>query len=75
MKKPIQLNKFYKNEDKFGIMGDNFIFKLIVCYDKSQVISLPLEAYFEDVSIILTSQVQTYFYANQDFTVSFKDFW
>ena len=69
-----QLDKLYKNEDKFGGTGDNFTFKLSIFHDKCQLVGLPPDAYLEGASIMLTGQAQTHFYANRESIVSFKDF-
>ena len=69
-----QLDKLYKNEDKFGGTGDNFTFKLSIFYDKCQLVGLPPDAYLEGASVMLTGQAQTHFYANRESIVSFDDF-
>ena len=69
-----QLDKLYKNEDKFGGTGDNFAFKLSIFYDKCQLVGLPSDAYLEGASVMLTGQAQTHFYANRESIVSFDDF-
>ena len=73
-KKLTQLNKLYKNEDKFGRTGDNFTFKPSIFYDKCQLVGLPPDAYLEGASVMLTGQAQTHFYANRESIVSFDDF-
>ena len=60
-KKLIQLDKLYKNKDKFSRTRDNFTFKLSIFYDKCQLVGLLLDAYLEGASIILTGQAQTHF--------------
>ena len=74
MKKLIQLDKLYKNKDKFGGTGDNFAFKLNIFYDKCQLVGLLSDAYLEGASVMLTGQAKTHFYANRESIVSFDDF-
>lgn len=73
-KELIQLDKLYKNEDKFSRTEDNFTFKLSIFYDKCQLVGLLLDTYFEGVSVLLTGQAQTHFYTNCKSIVSFDDF-
>ncbi len=47
-----QLDKLYKNEDKFGGTGDNFTFKLSVFYDKCQLVGLSSNAYLGGASVM-----------------------
>ena len=70
-----QLNKLYKNKDKFGGTRDNFIFKLSIFYNKCQFISLSLDAYREGASIILRNQAQTHFYTNHESIILFDEFY
>lgn len=49
---------------KFDGKENDFIFELSKFYDKCQHIGLLSNVYLEDAFFILTSQVQTYFYAN-----------
>lgn len=56
-KKLVQLDKLYKNEDKFSGIGDNFIFKLSIFYNKYQFIGLFSEVYLESIKVILIDQV------------------
>lgn len=70
----IQLNKLYKNEKQFNKTKNNFLFKPSVFYNKYQLIGLLLNAYYKNTSVILTNEVQTYFYANCNFIISFKNF-
>lgn len=55
-------------------MGDNFIFKLNIFYNKCQLITVPSNAYLEDVSVIFTEYAQTHFYANRESNLLFNDF-
>ena len=69
-----QLDKLYKNDDKFGGTGDNFTFRLSVFYDKCQLVGLPLNAYLESASVMLTGQAKTHLYANRDSIITLDDF-
>lgn len=51
------------------------MFKPSIFYDKYQFVGLPSNIYLENNFVILTSPIQTYFYANCDFIISFKDFY
>ena len=68
------LDKLYKIKDKFGETKDNFMFKLSIFHNKYQLVDLSSDAYLESASVILTSQAQTYFYANHDSITSVEDF-
>ncbi len=69
-----QLDKLYKNEDKFDGNGDNFTIELSVFYNKCQLVGLLSNAYFESASNMLTGKAQTHFHSNRDSTMSFDDF-
>jgi hypothetical protein len=69
-----QLNKIYKKKDKFSGIGDNFSFKLIIFYDKCELVELLSNAYIQKTSIMLSDQAQNHYYANRETTVSFDDF-
>lgn len=60
--------------DKFVGIKDNFIFKLSIFYNKYQLVALILDAYLENISIILIGQANTHFYSNWKFIVLFNDF-
>lgn len=64
----------YKNKNKLDTIEDNFTFKLNIFDKKCSFIILPLDIYFEIFFIIFKTQAQIYFYINQDFILSFKDF-
>ncbi len=44
-KKPIILDKIYKDDKKFGGMGDNFNFKVLIFLDKYKQIGLLADSY------------------------------
>jgi hypothetical protein len=68
------LNKLYKNEEKFENTEDNFDFKLIIYLDKCKYADLSEHAYEKDVSLMLTNETLTYYYANRDNFITFNDF-
>lgn len=68
------LDKFYKKKDKFSDTGDNFNFKVTIFYDKCKQVRLPLNVYIYGASIMLSSQAQTYCYANCYNTSTFDRF-
>ena len=50
------LDKIYKDDDKFGGIGDNFRFKVTIFLDKCRRVGLPEDAYIQDTSIMLSGQ-------------------
>lgn len=62
-----------KTKAKFGMLEDNFTSKLIIFYDKYQLVGLFQDAYLKDTFPILTDQVQIYFYANFESSISFNN--
>lgn len=44
-KEPIMLDKIYKDDDKFGGMGDNFSYKVTIFFDKCRQVCFPKDAY------------------------------
>ncbi len=73
-KKLSALNKLYKNEEKFENTEDNFDFKLTIYLDKCKFADLSEHAYEKDVSLMLTSETLTYYYANRANFITFNDF-
>lgn len=69
------MDNLYKNRNKFDVIKNNFTFKLNVFYNKYLFIYLLLDIYFQAIFIMLTSQIQIYFYANYDFIILFKYFY
>ena len=62
--KLIMLDKFYKDDDKFGDMGNNFSFKVTFFLNKYRHVGLPKDVYIQGASIMLSDQAQMYYYAN-----------
>lgn len=50
------------------------MFKLNIFYDKCKFIGLFSDIYLKSVFVTLMSQAHTYFYANYNFIILFKDF-
>ena len=69
-----QLDKTYREEEKFGGTGDNFSFKTNIFYDKCRRAGVPPTAYMEAASIMLTGQAQSHYYANGGTTASWEEF-
>ena len=67
-------NQIYKDEDKFSGIGDNFIFKVTIFYDKCSWVGLLPNTYIHGASIMLSGQVQTYYYANHGNASTFDQF-
>jgi hypothetical protein len=68
------LNKLYKNEEKFENTKNNFDFKLTIYLDKCKYVNLSEHAYEKNVSLMLTNETLTYYYANKDNFITFNDF-
>ena len=64
LKKLLILDKIYKDDNKFGGMGNNFNFKYTIFLDKCRQVSLPAGNYIQSAFILLLGQFQTYYYAN-----------
>lgn len=68
------LDKIYKDNDKFGGIGNNFNFKVTIFLDKCRQVSLPEDIYIQGASIMLSDQTQTYYYANYGNNSTFDQF-
>lgn len=69
-----QLDKTYREEEKFGGTGDNFVFKINIFYDKCRRAGISSTAYMEAASIMLIDQAQSHYYANGGIAASWKEF-
>lgn len=69
-----QLDKVYKDDDKFSGTGDNLDYKLAIFYDKCNRIGLPPEMYGRAASIMLSGQAQTYYYNNRSAMATWPEF-
>jgi hypothetical protein len=54
-KKLSQLDKIYKNDEKFKSTNDNFEFKLKIFFNKCKRVELSSHAYIEEVAFMLAS--------------------
>ncbi len=68
------LNKLYKDEEKFGSTRNNFDFKLTIYLDKCKFADLSEHVYGKEISLMLTNEALTYYYANRDNFITFNDF-
>ena len=67
------LENIYKDDNKFSETGDNFALKVNIYYDKCRRVGLLPAAYFQGILIILSWQIQIYYYGNWGDT-SFDNF-
>ena len=77
-----QLDKLYKEENKFSGTGDNFDLKLAIFHNKCRLVGLPPTAYIQGVESMLTGQALARFYAAKyqerdydDFLKEMRDFY
>ncbi len=73
-KKLVNLIKIYREEDKFKNKDDNFDFKIMIFYDKCNVIELFEHAYMQAVSIMLEERALSHFYSNRMYVMTFNHF-
>jgi hypothetical protein len=73
-KKLINLIKIYRKENKFKNKNDNFDFKIMIFYDKCNVIELFEHVYMQAVSIMLEECVLSHFYSNRMYVMTFNHF-
>lgn len=74
-KKLIIFNKIYKDKDKFSDIRDKFNFKVTIFYNKYRQIRLLSNINIYDLFIILSSQIQTYYYINCGNIAIFNQFY
>ena len=60
-----QLDKIYRDEDKFSGTGDNFNFKLTIFREKCNRVGLHPDGYSQASSIMLSGQALSVYYANR----------
>ena len=70
----IQFDKIYKNENKFNETNDNFNFKFNIFINKCNRVDFFMKTWFKIVSIMLSNQKQTFYYANQSIITTWFDF-
>jgi hypothetical protein len=72
--KLVDLIKIYRKEDKFKNKNDNFDFKIIIFYDKCNVIELFKHVYMQVASIMLEERALNHFYSNRMYAMTFSQF-
>ncbi len=73
-KKLSQLNKIYKNDEKFKSINDNFNFKLRIFFNKCTRVELSSHAYRKEASFMLAKRALFHFYDNQYENITFDKF-
>jgi hypothetical protein len=73
-KKLIDLIKIYKEENKFKNKNDNFDFKIMIFYNKCNVIELFEHVYMQVASIVLEKRALSHFYSNRIYAMIFYQF-
>jgi hypothetical protein len=69
-----QLNKIYKNDEKFKSTDDNFEFKLKIFINKCKRVDLSSHAYLKEVAFMLASRALSHFYTNEYENITFDKF-
>jgi hypothetical protein len=73
-KKLSQLNKIYKNDEKFKNINDNFEFKLKIFVNKCKRVDLSSHAYLKKVAFMLANRALFHFYVNEYENITFDKF-
>jgi hypothetical protein len=73
-KKLSQLDKIYKNDEKFKSTDDNFEFKLKIFINKCKRAELSSHAYLKEVAFMLASRALSHFYVNEYENITFDKF-
>jgi hypothetical protein len=73
-KKLSQLNKIYKNDEKFKSTDDNFEFKLKIFINKCKRAELSSHAYLKEIAFMLANRALFYFYVNEYENITFDKF-
>jgi hypothetical protein len=73
-KKLSQLNKIYKNDEKFKSTDDNFEFKLKIFINKCKRVELSSHAYLKEVAFMLANRALSHFYVNEYENITFDKF-
>jgi hypothetical protein len=73
-KKLSQLNKIYKNDEKFKNTNDNFEFKLKIFFNKCKRVELSLHAYLKKIAFMLANRALSHFYVNEYKNITFDKF-
>ena len=70
----IQLDKCYKDAEKFTGTGDNFEFKSSIFEEKCKRVGLFSDAYMLGVSIMLTGSALNFYYSHRKTATGYTDF-
>ena len=70
----IQLNKCYKNAEKFIEIDDNFEFKSSIFEEKCKRVDLFFNAYMLRIFIMLTESAFIFYYSHRKTAISYVDF-
>jgi hypothetical protein len=73
-KKLSQLNKIYKNDEKFKSTDNNFEFKLKIFINKCKRVELSSHAYLKEIAFMLASRALFHFYVNEYENITFNKF-
>ncbi len=73
-KKLSQLDKIYKNDEKFKSTDDNFEFKLKIFINKCKRVELSSHAYLKEIAFMLASRALSHFYVNEYENITFDKF-
>jgi hypothetical protein len=74
-KKLSQLNKIYKNDEKFKNTNDNFEFKLKIFINKCKRVELSSHAYLKEIAFMLANRTLFHFYVNEYENITFDKFY
>jgi hypothetical protein len=73
-KKLSQLDKIYKNDEKFKNTDDNFEFKLKIFINKCKRVELSSHAYLKEIAFMFASRALSHFYVNEYENITFDKF-
>jgi hypothetical protein len=73
-KKLSQLNKIYKNDEKFKNTDDNFEFKLKIFINKCKRVELSSHAYLKEIAFMFANRTLSHFYVNEYENITFDKF-
>jgi hypothetical protein len=73
-KKLSQLDKIYKNDEKFKSTDDNFEFKLKIFINKCKRVELSSHVYLKKIAFMFASRALSHFYVNEYENITFDKF-
>jgi hypothetical protein len=73
-KKLSQLDKIYKNDEKFKNTDDNFELKLKIFIKKCKRVELSSHAYLKEIAFMLANRTLFHFYVNEYENITFDKF-